>query len=143
MTNNFLTLAVLTALGWTFANAPVPEPVSRSVTSRATAPDSAVASPIMAASISLEAHQPPVPLVRNTRNLAVKATPLAAEVPDSEVKAQDNLDERAAKAAIEADGYKRVSVLGKSGNGTWRAKAYRGSTDVQLTVDSTGRVTAD
>jgi hypothetical protein len=143
MTNNFLTLAVLTALGWTFANAPVPESVSRSVASRATAPDSAVASPIMAASISLEAHRPPVPLVRNIRNLAMKATPLAAEVPDSEMKAQDNLDERAARAAIEADGYKRVSVLGKSGNGTWRAKAYRGSTDVQLTVDSTGRVTAD
>ena len=67
----------------------------------------------------------------------------AVAVPDSEIKAQDNLDERAAKAAIEADGYKRVSVLGKSSNGTWRAKAYRGSTDVQLTVDSTGRVTAD
>lgn len=143
MTNNFLTLAVLAALGWTFANAPVPEPNARPVASRATAPDSAVASPIMAASISLEAHQPPVPLVRTARNLAMKTTPPAAEVPDPEMKAQDNLDERAAKAAIEADGYKRVSVLGKSSNGTWRAKAYRGSTDVQLTVDSTGRVTAD
>jgi hypothetical protein len=143
MTNNFLTLAVLAALGWTFANAPVPQPNARSLAPRATAPDSAVASPIVAASISLEAHQPPVPLVRSVRSSAMKATPPAVAVPDPEMKTQDILDERAAKAAIEADGYKRVSLLGKSGNGTWRAKAYRGSTDVQLTVDSTGRVTAD
>jgi hypothetical protein len=143
MTNNFLTLAVLAALGWTFANAPVPEPNARSVASRAIVPEPAVASPIMAASISLEVHQPPVPLVRNARNLTMQMALPAVAVPDSEIKAQDNLDERAAKAAIEADGYKRVSVLGKSSNGTWRAKAYRGSTDVQLTVDSTGRVTAD
>jgi hypothetical protein len=141
MTNNFLTLAVVAALGWTFANAPVPEPNARSLAPRATAPEAAVAAPIVAASISLEAHQPPVPLVRSVRSSAIRETPAAA--PDPEVKAQDNLDERAAKAAIEADGYKRVSLLGKSGNGTWRAKAYRGSTVVQLTVDSTGSVSAD
>jgi hypothetical protein len=64
-------------------------------------------------------------------------------MPDPEAKAQDNLDERAAKAAIEADGYKRVSVLGKGADGTWRAKAYRGATDVRLTVDAAGRVSAD
>ena len=143
MTNNFLTLAVVAVLGWTFANAPVPEPNARSLAPRATAPDSAVAAPIVAASISLEAHQPPVPLVRSVRSSAIGTTTPAAEAPDPEVKAQDNLDERAAKAAIEADGYKRVSLLGKSGNGTWRAKAYRGSTVVQLTVDSTGSVSAD
>ena len=143
MTNNFLTLAVLAALGWTFANAPVPQPNARSLAPRSIAPGSATASPIVVASVSLEGHQPPVPLVRSVRNLAMKATPPAVVVPDPEMKTQDILDERAAKAAIEADGYKRVSLLGKSGNGTWRAKAYRGSTDVQLTVDSTGRVTAD
>ena len=143
MTNNFLTLAVLAALGWTFANAPVPQPNARSLAPRSIAPGSATASPIVVASVSLEGHQPPVPLVRSVRNLAMKATPPAVAAPDAEMKTQDILDERAAKAAIEADGYKRVSLLGKSGNGTWRAKAYRGSTDVQLTVDSTGRVTAD
>ena len=143
MTNNFLTLAVVAALGWTFANAPVPEPNARSLAPRATAPDSAVAAPIVAASISLEAHQPPVPLVRSVRSSAIRTTLPAVAPPDPEVKAQDNLDERAAKAAIEADGYKRVSLLGKSANGTWRAKAYRGSTVVQLTVDSSGSVSAD
>jgi len=143
MTNNFLTLAVLAALGWTFVNAPIPEPNARSLAPRATAPDSVVAAPSVAASISLEAHQPPVPLVRSVRSSAIRAAPPAVAASDLEVKAQENLDERAAKAAIEADGYKRVSLLGKSGNGTWRAKAYRGSTVVQLTVDSTGSVSAD
>ena len=50
---------------------------------------------------------------------------------------------RAAQAAIEANGYKRVSVLGKATDGTWRAKAYKGTSEVQLTVDSTGRVSAE
>jgi hypothetical protein len=49
----------------------------------------------------------------------------------------------AAKAAIEADGYKRASILGKGTNGAWRAKAHRGSTEVRLTVDGTGRVTSE
>ena len=49
----------------------------------------------------------------------------------------------AAKAAVEADGYKRATVLGKASNGTWRAKAYRGATEVQLTVDGTGRVSLE
>jgi len=143
MTNNVLTLAVLAALGWTFASAPAPVPISRALAPQATTPDSAVVSPAITASRFLEAHQPPVPLVRNVRTLPAKATPPEVAAPDSEVKAQDNLDERAAKAAIEADGYKRVSLLGKSVNGTWRAKAYRGATDVQLTVDAAGRVSAD
>ena len=77
----------------------------------------------------------------------VQALPKTAATPDvamadAEVQASDNLDIGMAKAAIEADGYKRVSVIGKQGNGTWRAKAYRGQTEVLLTVDGTGRVSA-
>jgi hypothetical protein len=143
MTNNVLTLAVLAALGWTFTNAPAPVPLSRPPAPQATIPDTAVAAPTAAASRLLETHQPPVPLVRNVRNLPAKQTPAEIVMPDPEAKAQDNLDERAAKAAIEADGYKRVSVLGKGADGTWRAKAYRGATDVRLTVDAAGRVSAD
>ena len=66
-----------------------------------------------------------------------------APAPDPEAQAQDELDKRAAQAAIEADGYKRASVLGKGADGSWRAKAYRGSTEVELTVDGTGRVSMD
>lgn len=62
---------------------------------------------------------------------------------DTDAQVQGDLDRNAAKAAIEADGYKRVSALVKATNGAWRAKAFRGSTEVQLTVDSTGSVSAD
>jgi hypothetical protein len=49
----------------------------------------------------------------------------------------------AAKAAVEADGYKRVIVLGRGPNGTWRVKGNRGNTEVLLTVDEAGSVTLD
>ena len=61
----------------------------------------------------------------------------------AEQQAQDDLDKEAAKAAIELDGYKRVSILGKASNGAWRARAYRGATEVLLTVDGTGRVSME
>jgi hypothetical protein len=64
------------------------------------------------------------------------------KVPD-EPKVQDDLDSKAAKTAVETDGYKRVSIVGKASNGVWRAKAYRGPTEVLLTVDGTGRVSMD
>lgn len=143
MTRKWLALAALVVLGWTVTNAPVPEAISRSNASHATTSDFVVAAPIVVASSSLEVHRPPVPLVRNVRTLAVKEPAPELVMPDAEAKAQDNADEKAAKAAVEADGYKRVSVLGKSGNGTWRAMAYRGTTSVKLTVDGTGRVSLD
>ena len=49
----------------------------------------------------------------------------------------------AAKAAVEADGYKRVIVLGRGPNGTWRVKGHRGNMEVLLTVDEAGSVTLD
>lgn len=57
--------------------------------------------------------------------------------PDS----RSEIDLRAAKAAVEADGYKRVTILGRGPNGTWRAKGYRGDMEVGLTVDADGDVT--
>ena len=53
------------------------------------------------------------------------------------------IEVKAAKTAVEADGYKRVTVLGKGPNGAWRAKGFRGATEVLLTVDDTGRVSMD
>ena len=52
-------------------------------------------------------------------------------------------DSAAAKAAIEACGYSEVSMLASGTDGTWRAKAYRGSVEVQLTVNGAGKVSAD
>ena len=48
-----------------------------------------------------------------------------------------------AKSAIEADGYKSVRNIVPGPDGTWRARAFRGKTEVMLTVDSEGRVSAD
>jgi uncharacterized iron-regulated membrane protein len=92
----------------------------------------------------LEARRAPVPLVRNVRTPVAPPTAAPdAPMPDAQMQAQDDLDRKAAKAAVEADGYKRATVLGKGSNGTWRAKAYRGTTEVRLTVDGTGRVSME
>jgi hypothetical protein len=73
------------------------------------------------------------------------ATPPSVEVKayDTEGPAQEALNRTAAKVAIEADGYKGVTVVGKAADGTWRAKAYRGNTEVLLTVDGMGRVSTE
>jgi hypothetical protein len=144
MTRKLLALALLVVLGWTVANASVPEAISRSNAARATTSAAMVAPPVQVASTSLEVHRAPVPFVRTVRPLPVKASAPEVAAPASEAMAQDDAGEKAAaKAAIEADGYKRVSVLGRSGDGTWRAKAYRGTTMVGLTVDGSGRVSLD
>jgi hypothetical protein len=54
--------------------------------------------------------------------------------------ASERRGESAARAAIEADGYKNVQVLRPGDNGVWHAKAFRGKTEVQLIVDARGSV---
>ena len=70
-------------------------------------------------------------------------TASAEHKPQYDEKIQDELDTQAARSAVEADGYKRATLVGKASNGSWRAKAYRGTTEVWLTVDGTGRVSLD
>jgi hypothetical protein len=159
--NNLLSAIVLAGLVGTFVLSPEPEPVSvasrplpstapTAPTARATAaaPDIAVASPAVIASNTLNSQHPPVPLVRNPRALPATAVSpeaqrKAAEGQVSDRQVSDGRDKTAARSAIEADGYKGVTVLGKSADGTWRAKAYRGNTEVQVTVDGTGRVSSE
>jgi hypothetical protein len=151
MTNNFLVLGTLAAFGWVLVSgAPSAiKPATQSPASRVAATASSTTlfntaggSPI------LEARQAPVPLVRNFRPPPVPApapavSADAAPVPVEQQPAQGDLDSNAAKVAAETDGYKRVSIVGKAGNGGWRAKGYRGTTEVLLTVDGTGRVSMD
>jgi hypothetical protein len=47
-----------------------------------------------------------------------------------------------AKRAIEQDGYKNVRELAKGSDGLWHAQAMRGNTQVQVTVNRSGRVSA-
>jgi hypothetical protein len=78
----------------------------------------------------------------NGERPAASAEPMApaAELP---AKATGSPGDSAAKAAIEADGYKGVKVMHKGENGLWYAKAMRGRTEVVLTVDAAGRVTLE
>jgi hypothetical protein len=139
MPNNFLILGTLTGFGWMLVNGmpPPPEPAPRSSASHV-----AVAGTARTAGTggpAVEARQAPVPLVRNVRPRP-EAPPAAATAVDTQ---QQDLDRKAAKAAAEADGYRRVTITGKAGNGAWRAKGFRGTTEVLLTVDGTGRVSMD
>jgi hypothetical protein len=131
---------VASALGFApVAQAPRPaqvasRPPSEPIVSLAAAPKS-----------TLEARQAPVPLVLKTRTSVAlpdfdSAAPASA--PAAEAKANEG-DGGAAKAAVEADGYKNVKVLRKGANGLWYAEALRGKTKVLLTVDSQGNVAAE
>ena len=148
--NNFLALGALVASGWAISNALPPKPVAGPDASRSTT----IAAPVISSQTIvgrnvLEARRAPVPLVRTMQPSTLTPTPVEALTPSSEQKAQDeqkvqdDLDRKAAKAAVEADGYKRATLIGKASNGSWRAKAYRGATEVWLTVDGTGRVSLD
>jgi hypothetical protein len=145
--NYFLALGAFVACGWVASNVVLVEPAARPVASRSTTVTARTFEPI--ADRILEARRAPVPLVRSVRLSAVTPNAVSALTPSAEQKAedeqkvQDDLDKQAARAAVEADGYKRATLVGKASNGSWRAKAYRGTTEVWLTVDGTGRVSLD
>ena len=96
-------------------------------------------------------RQAPVPLqvkprppVNVPRSLPRPLRPSPAKRLPSSRHADDAAGEKAAaKAAIEADGYKGVKVLRKGANGVWHASALRGNTAVMLTVDASGSVSAN
>ena len=101
----------------------------------------------------VEAQQAPVPFKMKPRppvNLPPAAADKATEAKAADKPAEASSDpvgeiagESAARAAIEADGYKGVKVLRKGANGVWHASALRGKTTVMLTVDASGSVSAD
>jgi hypothetical protein len=156
MANNFLLLGLSGVVGWIFINGPPSmEPRERAAVSRVTATDPYAFPHVNAAhSPAIEMRREPVPLVRKTRPSSFFPLPSPSSEPSvaataessvaaTEQQAQDELDQRAARTAVEMDGYKRVSILGKAANGAWRAKGFRGTTEVLLTVDGTGRVSMD
>ena len=105
---------------------------------------------------SVETRQAPVPFQPKPRP-PVNLPPVADKDKDKATEAKasgqagdkpgeaspDPAGEKAARAAIEADGYKGVTVLRKGANGVWHASALRGKTTVMLTVDGSGSVSAD
>jgi hypothetical protein len=145
----FLALAlVMTTAGVAsaFALGP-PEPAARDlsmpVVARQPAAISVAPAPV-AKNASFEARRAPVPLLMKPRPTIEQplfdADAVGPEVP---AKIGGGAGESAAKAAIEADGYKRAKVVRQGDNGIWYAKAMRGTTEVSLTVDAGGRVSLE
>ncbi len=143
LNNLFNAIALVALIGAAFL-APAPE--SLPVASPGAKPGSAVGSvshasvPVSTASSELRAQQQPVPVVRSApaRPAAVASDELAQS--EGKTPSHGGLDRAAAKVAIEADGYKSVRIVDKAANGTWRAKAYRGTTEIVVVVDEAGRV---
>jgi hypothetical protein len=94
--------------------------------------------------LSLDATRPPVPVLFQNRRLFGPAAEAAATPSSSaaDTVPLGNMSEAAAKAAIEADGYKGVRALARGSDGLWKASALRGQTEVLLSVDPTGSVSA-
>lgn len=132
----------------------LPAPVAKPAVERRTA---SVVPPSVARKPAIEVRQAPVPLLMKARppvdlpavnaaaDTAAVAGPTAAADPTAKAgdEAGVKLAENSAKSAIEADGYKGVRVVRQGANGIWHARALRGSTEVTLTVDGQGHVTAD
>ena len=123
MANNFLILGTLATFGWVFVNGTPPstEPAARSIAPRVETADPSKTA-YAAANPVLEARQAPVPLIRIVR--PPPEAPLVAQpAVDAQQQSQDDLGRKAAKAAVEADGYRRVTVVGK---GRQRRMACKG-----------------
>jgi hypothetical protein len=142
-----LALAMTTAgVASAFALGPQ-EPAARDpsmpVVARQPAAISVAPAPV-AKNASFEARRAPVPLLMKPRPTIEQplfdADAVGPEVP---AKIGGGAGESAAKAAIEADGYKRAKVVRQGDNGIWYAKAMRGTTEVSLTVDAGGRVSLE
>ena len=93
---------------------------------------------------TLVARQAPVPmLVRSRATFVPPADIMADQAEAAPVAVLRGRTEGDARAAIEADGYKRVRVVSKAADGTWQARAFRGATEVSLRVDAQGNVVGE
>ncbi|MFN4018776.1 MAG: hypothetical protein ACK4JB_25815 [Reyranella sp.] len=113
----------------------------------ATASDTASAGPTPGVETSarplVEVRQAPVPLLIRERPPAVLTTSAESAAAALPSPADDLEGASFARSAIEADGYKSVRNVVTGPDGTWRARAMRGNTEVVLRVDREGRVSAD
>ena len=98
------------------------------------------------------ASRPPVPLWLRSRPKPVVTTAANIEIAsrDASTTATDAVPTDAkprndsfAKTAIEQDGYKGVRDLTKGADGLWRGRALRGTTEVAISVDANGNVSAE
>ncbi len=112
-----------------------------------TPPRPTIQAPLSAAPAKsgFEARQAPVPLLvreRPVRGAAVvaEASVMGAAASPTVVNEEGR---HFARSAVQADGYKDVRDISAAPDGTWRARAMRGRTEVVITVDREGRVSAN
>lgn len=110
------------------ADAPAPRP---DISQAPVAPTSAP---------TLVARQAPVPMLVRSRASFVPPAGVPEPAPEIALRGASEAD---ARAAIEADGYRKVRVVSKAADGTWQARAFRGATEVTVRVDARGNVTGD
>lgn len=122
---------------------PLPESTSlRGVAAAQTAP-LAPATSAPAKNAAIEGRNAPVPLLTREQRPARPATVEASAAAATPGPAANEEGNRFARSAIESDGYKAVRDITPGLDGTWRARAMRGRTEVTVTVDREGRVSAD
>ena len=105
---------------------------------------------------SMTSARPPVPLLLSKHEEyfardAKQATapdghePKAASPEVAALKVSDDAasSEGAAKTMIAGDGYKGISALARGQDGKWRGRAMRGATEVAVSVDKSGNVSAE
>lgn len=127
-------------------------PVQNGASARSNAPSapstvvaSTVSAPSVRKALAADATRSPVPIPLTHRRPFVSAAvttwdpfPL-----DTDAAPPSRITEATAKAAIEVDGYKGVRALSRGPDGVWKARALRGETEVLLSVDRTGNVSAN
>lgn len=146
-----LLLATVVVFGWALLSSLSPRLESLEVNAHSRAvPSPAPQNRAQLSDPTIANARPPVPLLlggsaQPAPQHKVETVGAAAAEPQKtdEPEKKDEVEKRAAQVAAEMDGYKRVSILGKASNGAWRVKAYRGTTEVQLVVDGTGRVSME
>lgn len=122
------------------ASAPARPPVTAPAEIPAPRQDMTQAPVAPTLSPTLVTRQAPVPMLVRSRTAFVP--PASVPEPAAET-ATRGASEAAARAAIEADGYKKVRVTSKGADGSWQARAFRGATEVTVRVDAQGNVTGD
>ena len=115
--------------------------------SEAANPASAPA-PTLAPPTRISSAKPPVPLPtsRHATYWIEDPPQLPATTTEGTVTAQTDkkaTSDLAAKAMIEADGYKNVRSLVRAPDGAWRGLAMRGAVEIAISVDANGRVLAE
>jgi hypothetical protein len=95
--------------------------------------------------IATASLRPPVPLQLTPHTVFfVEALPQAVPTAALAAEPRESAADSAATARlmVEADGYRNVSALVKASDGAWTGIAMRGATKVAVSVDASGRVTA-